>query len=68
MTDPMRSPRSWSARFLGRGSLIDVRIADGPNGLVRIHMPGRMLPREGEAVRIARDDSQTFVFKMKPAK
>jgi len=57
-----------AARFLGRGSLIDVRVADGPEGLVRIHMPGRKLPREGETVHIARDDSQTFVFKMTPAK
>jgi len=57
-----------AARFLGRGSLIDVRVADGPEGLVRIHMPGRKLPRAGEAVRIARDDSQTFVFRITPAK
>lgn len=57
-----------AARFLGRGSVIDVRVGEGPDGLVRIHMPGRKLPRTGESVRIARDDSQTFVFSMTPAK
>ena len=51
-----------AARFLGRSSLIDVRLSDTRGTLVRVHSPGRMLPEAGSEVRLARNDSQTFVF------
>ncbi|MBO6783872.1 MAG: ABC transporter ATP-binding protein [Alphaproteobacteria bacterium] len=51
-----------AARFLGRSSLIDVRLADSAGTTVRVHMPGRLLPEKGAQVRVGRNDSQTFVF------
>ena len=51
-----------AARFLGRSSLIDVRLGDNTGTTVRIHMDGRMLPDEGDAVSVTRDDAQTYVF------
>lgn len=51
-----------SARFLGRSSLIDVRMDDSQATTVRIHIPGRFLPNVGEAVTVGHDAAQTFVF------
>jgi iron(III) transport system ATP-binding protein len=51
-----------ATRFLGRSSLIDVRLGDDAGTTVRIHMAGRMLPDGGEAVSVTRDDAQTYVF------
>ncbi len=51
-----------SARFLGRSSLIDVRLDDAASTEVRIHVPGRRLPSVGENVAVTRDESQTFIF------
>ena len=51
-----------AVRFLGRSSLIDVRLRDANETTVRIHMAGRVLPEEGAAVSVARDDTQTYVF------
>jgi iron(III) transport system ATP-binding protein len=51
-----------SARFLGRSSLIDVRLSDAAGTTVRVHMAGRMLPGTGAAVSVTRDDAQTYVF------
>lgn len=51
-----------SSRFLGRSSLIDVRLDDAATTQVRIHVPGRRLPGVGESVAIIRDASQTFIF------
>jgi iron(III) transport system ATP-binding protein len=51
-----------SARFLGRSSLIDVRLADASATRVRIHVPGRFLPEAGASVAVSHDPSQTFVF------
>ena len=51
-----------SARFLGRSSLIDVRLSDDAASTVRIHVPGRHLPDNGETVSVKRNVSQTFVF------
>lgn len=51
-----------AARFLGRSSLIDVRLGDAAGTTVRVHMAGRMLPDEGDAVSVTRDDAQTYVF------
>lgn len=51
-----------SARFLGRSSLIDVRLDDAATTEVRVHVPGRRLPSVGENVAILRDETQTFIF------
>ncbi len=51
-----------SSRFLGRSSLIDVRLSDETAPTVRIHVPGRHLPGTGEAVAVTCDGSETFVF------
>lgn len=51
-----------SARFLGRSSLIDVRMGDTIATTVRIHIPGRFLPAVGEMVTVGHDAAQTFVF------
>tara|TARA_R110002110_G_scaffold260260_1_gene475961 strand:- start:145984 stop:147060 length:1077 start_codon:yes stop_codon:yes gene_type:complete len=51
-----------AARFLGRSSLIDVRLGDAAGATVRVHMAGRMLPDEGDTVSVSRDDAQTYVF------
>ncbi len=51
-----------SARFLGRSSLIDVRLSDGEATRVRVHVPGRYLPKAGAQVSVTRNDTQTFVF------
>ncbi|MDA0784953.1 MAG: ABC transporter ATP-binding protein [Proteobacteria bacterium] len=53
-----------AARFLGRSSLIDVRLEDAAASTVRVHMTGRMLPDTGAAVTVTRDDAQTYVFAM----
>lgn len=53
-----------AARFLGRSSLIDVRLGDTSATLVRIHMAGRMLPDAGASVSVTRNDAQTYVFAM----
>lgn len=51
-----------SARFLGRSSLIDVRLDDAATTEVRIHVPGRRLPSVGENVAVSRNEDQTFIF------
>jgi len=51
-----------SARFLGRSSLIDVRMSDQGATRVRVHVPGRFLPQTGAPVSVTHDASQTFVF------
>ncbi len=51
-----------AARFLGRSSLIDVRLSDPSATVVRVHTPGRKLPEAGTTVQVQRTDSQTFVF------
>ncbi len=51
-----------AARFLGRSSLIDVRLDDRERTLVRVHMAGRMLPETGATVTVSCDPAQTHVF------
>ncbi|MBS27409.1 MAG: ABC transporter ATP-binding protein [Alphaproteobacteria bacterium] len=51
-----------AARFLGRSSLVDVRLKDSSATTVRIHLAGRQLPDAGETVYVARDSNQTYVF------
>lgn len=51
-----------AARFLGRGSLVDVVLNDEAATLVRVHTAGRMLPDTGSSVTVSRDDAQTHVF------
>lgn len=51
-----------SARFLGRSSLIDVRLSDGKAIKVRVHVPGRYLPKPGEQVSVTWNKSNVFVF------
>lgn len=51
-----------SARFLGRSSLIDVRLSDGKATKVRVHVPGRYLPKPGEQVSVTCNKSHVFVF------
>lgn len=51
-----------SSRFLGRSSLIDVRMRGSGSTTVRIHIPGRYLPAVGEPVMVSHDEAQTFVF------
>ena len=51
-----------AARFIGRSSLIDVRLNDRDETLVRVRMAGLMLPGTGTAVSVSRDDAQIYVF------
>lgn len=51
-----------AARFLGRGSLIDVQLDDPSGTTVRVHMAGRVLPALGASVSVERNDDQTYVF------
>ena len=51
-----------SARFLGRSSLIDVRLSNGEATRVRVHVPGRYLPKAGAQDSVRCNDTQTFVF------
>lgn len=51
-----------AARFLGRSSLVDVRLGDDEGTIVRIHVAGRILPEPGATVYVGRDDDQTYVF------
>jgi iron(III) transport system ATP-binding protein len=51
-----------ATRFLGRSSLVDVRL-DAPGGnVVRIHLPGRKLPEPGSRVGVIHETSSVFVF------
>jgi iron(III) transport system ATP-binding protein len=51
-----------SARFVGRTSLIDVSIGDGPAVPVRIRVAGRQLPAKGTRVFVHRNGDQAFIF------
>ncbi len=51
-----------SARFLGRTSLIDVKIGDGEPIAVRIRVAGRQLPAKGTQVFVRLSGDQAFIF------
>ncbi|MBO21337.1 MAG: ABC transporter ATP-binding protein [Rhodospirillaceae bacterium] len=51
-----------AARFLGRRSLVDVRLNDTVGTLVRVHVAGRFLPKQGVSVTVGYDDAQAHVF------
>jgi iron(III) transport system ATP-binding protein len=51
-----------STRFLGRSSIIDVRLSDDAASIVRVSVPKRYLPDTGTPVTVKRDALQSFVF------
>jgi iron(III) transport system ATP-binding protein len=51
-----------SARFLGRTSLIDVKIGDDEPIAVRIRVAGRQLPARGARVFVRQSSDQAFIF------
>ena len=51
-----------SARFLGRTSLIDVKVGPGATIPVRIRVAGRQLPAKGTRVFVSRSGGQAFIF------
>lgn len=51
-----------SARFLGRTSLIDLRVGAGDTIPVRIRVAGRQLPPKGTRVFVRQGDDQAFIF------
>lgn len=53
-----------TARLLGRSSLIHLNVEAGSGPSLHLHsrMPGRMLPGEGEEVRVSLDEQNVFVF------
>jgi iron(III) transport system ATP-binding protein len=51
-----------SARFLGRTSLIDVKIGDDEPIGVRIRVAGRQLPAKGARVFVRQRGDQAFIF------
>ena len=51
-----------AARFLGRSSLVDVRLDDSHETTVRVHIAGRFLPEMGLRVWVDHDNAQTYVF------
>ena len=51
-----------SARFLGRTSLIDVKVGDDQAIPVRIRVAGRQLPPKGTRVFVRRSGDQAFIF------
>ena len=51
-----------SARFLGRTSLIDVKIGEDEPIAVRIRVAGRQLPPRGARVFVRQSGDQAFIF------
>jgi len=66
LDEPVRGEpaRVVAARLLGRSSLLHLRVREAGGSELHLHarIPGVFLPAPGQAVELALDDSQVFVF------